>query len=142
MQPYYQPVPAAPTPFTINSTFHDPAFSASQTSAWAVNVQNSSNLIMFGASLCSLCEVYSSCPLRPIYVGMGLYSFFQNYGQDCLSSASCQNEIFNIDDTSTISVYSLSTVGVTYQLSVSSQPVIPQIVNVNGFASTATLWTG
>lgn len=71
-----------------------------------------------------------------------MYSFFQNYGQDCLNSNSCQTQIFNIDDASTgVNVYSLSTVGVTWQLSVNGQGVIPANVSPNGFAYTATSWS-
>ncbi|KAI9065088.1 glycoside hydrolase family 55 protein [Trametes sanguinea] len=118
--PYYQPVPAPPAPFSINSNFHDPSFPSGQTSAWAVHIANSQNIIIFGA---------------------GLYSFFQNYGQTCLDSNTCQSQIFDIDTASSVSVYSLSTVGVTWQLSVAEQGVIPASAGPNGFAETATVWT-
>ncbi|RPD66327.1 exo-beta-1,3-glucanase [Lentinus tigrinus ALCF2SS1-7] len=118
--PYYQPVPAPPAPFSSSSAYNDPTFSSSQTSAWAVTISNSKDIIIFGA---------------------GLYSFFSNYGQTCLDSSSCQSQIFNIDSESTVSVYALSTVGVTYMLSVEEQGVIPASANANGFASTATSWT-
>ncbi|KAI0797623.1 exo-beta-1,3-glucanase [Abortiporus biennis] len=116
--PYYQPVPAPPTPFSINPTFHDPQ-PAGQ-AAWALSVQNSQNIIVFGA---------------------GLYSFFQNYGQACLDTTSCQTQILDIDSGSTIWVYSLSTVGVTNMLSVSGQGVVPASTNPNGFQDTMTVWT-
>ncbi|KAI0724043.1 exo-beta-1,3-glucanase [Cerioporus squamosus] len=118
--PYYQPVPAPPAPFSTNSAYHDPTFSSSQTSAWAVTITDSTDLIIFGA---------------------GLYSFYSNYDQACLDTANCQSQIFNIDSGSTVSVYALSTVGTTYMLSVGGQGVIPASANVNGFASTATSWT-
>ncbi|KAI8998466.1 exo-beta-1,3-glucanase [Trametes punicea] len=118
--PYYQPVPAPPAPFSVNSNYHDPTFSSSQTSAWAVHITSSQNIIIFGA---------------------GLYSFFQNYGQSCLNTNSCQSQIFDIDNESSVSVYSLSTVGVTWQLSVAEQGVIPSSAGPNGFADTATVWT-
>ncbi|KAI0332110.1 exo-beta-1,3-glucanase [Cubamyces sp. BRFM 1775] len=118
--PYYQPVPAPPAPFSVNSAYHDPSFSSSQTSAWAVHVTSSQDILIFGA---------------------GLYSFFQNYGQTCLDTNSCQSQIFDIDNDSSVSVYSLSTVGVTWQLSVTEQGVIPASAGPNGFAETATVWT-
>ncbi|KAH9901618.1 exo-beta-1,3-glucanase [Cubamyces lactineus] len=118
--PYYQPVPAPPAPFSVNSAYHDPSFSSSQTSAWAVHITSSQDILIFGA---------------------GLYSFFQNYGQTCLDTNSCQSQIFDIDNDSTVSVYSLSTVGVTWQLSVTEQGVIPASAGPNGFAETATVWT-
>ena len=73
--------------------------------------------------------------------GAGLYSFFSNYSQACIDSASCQTQLFNIDTDSTVSVYSLSTVGVTWSLSVAAQGVIPASAGPNGFADTATVWT-
>ncbi|OBZ75893.1 hypothetical protein A0H81_04118 [Grifola frondosa] len=117
--PYYQPSPAAPAPFSLNTTYNDPSLSG-QTSAWALSVQNSSNIIVFGA---------------------GLYSFFQNYAQTCLNSSSCQSQVLNVDSGSSISIYSLATLGVMYQLSVNGQGIIPQSANRNGFQSTVTAWT-
>ncbi|KAI0082779.1 exo-beta-1,3-glucanase [Panus rudis PR-1116 ss-1] len=117
--PYYQPVPAAPAPFAINSAFHDPSMSG-QTSAWALSVTNSQNILIFGA---------------------GLYSFFQNYQQTCLESNSCQDRISNIDSASTISIYSLSTVGVKNMLTVNGQSIAPASANINGFQATLTAWT-
>ena len=75
-------------------------------------VQNSNDIIIFGA---------------------GLYSFFQNFGQACLDSNSCQSQILSIDTGSTIWVYSLSTLGVTSQLSIGDQGIIPENQNANGF---------
>ncbi|KAI0831502.1 exo-beta-1,3-glucanase [Trametes gibbosa] len=118
--PYYQPDPAPPAPFSVNGDFNDPSFPSGQTSAWAVSIANSQDIIIFGA---------------------GLYSFFQNYGQTCLSTNSCQSQLFDIDTASGVSVYSLSTVGVTWSLSVGGQGVIPSSAGPNGFADTATVWT-
>lgn len=61
--PYYQPSPAPPAPFSIDSTFSDPSFPSGQQAAWGLTVTSSSSIVVFGA---------------------GHYSFFQNYGQDCL----------------------------------------------------------
>ena len=110
-QPYYQPAPAAPSPFAIDTSLMDPNY-PSQQSAWALMVQNSQNIIVFGA---------------------GLYSFFQNFGQACLDNASCQSQILSVDNESTVWVYSLSTLGVTMQLSVLDTGVIPQSQNANGY---------
>lgn len=117
--PYFQPDPAPPTPFRMNSLFKDPNFDDMITSAWAVTVSLSHDIIIFGA---------------------GLYSFFRNYEQDCLATSSCQSQVLNIDSTSSISIYSLSTVGTTYQLSVNGRGIINQNQNTNGFASTVTTW--
>jgi len=118
--PYYQPIPEPPAPFKSEKKYHDPTFNSSIPAAWALNVVDSSDIILYGA---------------------GFYSFFQNYTQTCIASETCQAQIMNIDFKSNISVYSLQTVGTTYQLSVDGKGVINQAGDVNGFASTATVWT-
>ncbi|EPQ58386.1 beta-1,3-glucanase [Gloeophyllum trabeum ATCC 11539] len=117
--PYFQPDPAPPTPFTTNSAYHDPTFSGSQ-SAWGLYVETSSDIVIFGA---------------------GHYSFYDNYSQDCLDTNTCQSQIVNTDSGSSIQIYSLSTVGTTYQVSVNSQGIVNQDENINGFASTVTYWS-
>jgi len=118
--PYFQPNPVPPIPFTVNPSFKDPSFDKSITSAWGLTVQSSNDIIIFGA---------------------GLYSFFNNYNQHDLATASCQNQILNVDSTSSVSIYSLSTVGTTHQLSVKGRGIINQNRNRNGFASTVTTWS-
>ncbi|KAF8178908.1 exo-beta-1,3-glucanase [Pholiota molesta] len=119
--PYYQPSPASPSPFALSTTYHDPTPFSGTPSAWGLSITNSQNIFIFGA---------------------GLYSFYQNYVQTCLTPANCQTQNANIDTASTgISIYSLSSVGTTYQLSVNGAGVINQSNNVNGFASTVTSWS-
>ncbi|PFH50090.1 glycoside hydrolase family 55 protein [Amanita thiersii Skay4041] len=118
--PYFQSNPAPPAPFTINSTFKDPSFASGITHSWALWVQGSTDIIVFGA---------------------GLYSFFNNYNQACLDTENCQSQLLNIDSTSTVTVYSLSTVATTFQLSVNQVGIVNQSGNVNGFASTMTAWS-
>lgn len=65
----------------------------------------------------------------------------QNYNQACLTPATCQSQILNIDSGSSVSIYSLSTVATTFQLSVSGQGIINQSGNINGFAATVTAWS-
>ncbi|EEB94924.1 hypothetical protein MPER_06188, partial [Moniliophthora perniciosa FA553] len=57
----------------------------------------------------------------------------QNYQQTCLDTVNCQGQIVSIDNVSDISIYSLTTFGVTYQWSVNEQPIINNASNVNGF---------
>ncbi|KAG8724705.1 hypothetical protein FRC09_015401 [Ceratobasidium sp. 395] len=118
--PYYQPSPAPPTPFSINSAYNDPSFTNGN-AAWGLNVKSSKNVFVYGA---------------------GLYSFFQNYGQDCLPGYTCQNSIAKVSsDSSDIYMYQLSTVGTSYMMTVDSAPVVNQSQNRNGFASTLTVWS-
>ncbi|RDB22380.1 hypothetical protein Hypma_010485 [Hypsizygus marmoreus] len=118
--PYYQPTPTVPGPFSFNSAYKDPSYPSGLTSAWAVTVSSSSDIIIFGA---------------------GLYSFFTNYNQACLATWSCQSQILNVDSASSVSLYSLSTVATTFQVSVNGQGIVNQSLNRNGFASTVTAWS-
>ncbi|KAG2137936.1 glycoside hydrolase family 55 protein [Suillus clintonianus] len=118
--PYYQPSPAAPAPFSTVSSYNDPTFSSSINMAWGMYIKSSSNIIIFGA---------------------GLYSFFRNYSQDCLKTSTCQAQIFNVDSASNVTACSVSTIGATYQLSVSQNGVIRSSDNADGFQQTFTAWS-
>ncbi|CAE6477166.1 unnamed protein product [Rhizoctonia solani] len=118
--PYWQPNPAPPSPFSINSAYFDPSFT-NGSAAWALRIQASSNIFVYGA---------------------GLYSFFQNYVQTCLNTYTCQDSIVTISsDSSDVYVYSLSTVGTTNMLNVGSTAIVKQANNRNGFQSTMTIWS-
>ncbi|KAI0339777.1 glucan 1,3-beta-glucosidase [Trametopsis cervina] len=116
--PYFQPNPVPPAPFITNSAY-DPAQLA-QGNAWALTVENSQNILVFGA---------------------GFYSFFSAYNQACANAQNCQSQIVNIDSSSTIGIYSLNTVATTWQLSVNGQGVINRSKNPNGFSDTVSAWT-
>lgn len=73
--------------------------------------------------------------------GAGLYSFAQNYSQDCLDTRNCQKNIADIDSSSSVNIYSLSTIATTYQVSVDGKGIVDETQNVNGLASTVTVWT-
>ncbi|PPQ78469.1 hypothetical protein CVT25_011864 [Psilocybe cyanescens] len=119
--PYYQPAPVSPSPFSINAAMKDPTPFSGNPSAWALSIKNSHNILVFGA---------------------GLYSFFINFSQSCLTARNCQTQLANIDTASTgINIYSLSTVASTYQVSISGVGIVNQSGNVNGFASTVTSWS-
>ncbi|KAK0442941.1 exo-beta-1,3-glucanase [Armillaria borealis] len=118
--PYFQPSPQAPTPFSVNSNYHDPTFGGEITMALGLRVATSSNILVFGA---------------------GIYSFFNSYSQTCLNSNSCQMHIVDIDSTSSVTIYSLATVATIYQLSVNNAGIISENDNVDGFASLTTAWS-
>lgn len=118
--PYWQPSPPAPYPFNIDCAYNDPEFSETDTSAWALSVESSKDITVFGA---------------------GLYSFFQNYSQACLNTRGCQSQIVDIDLDSVVHIYSLSTVASSFQVSVEGAGIVNQSDNLNGFVSTVTLWS-
>jgi len=116
--PYYQP--QFTSPFLTNVLIGDPILSPAQPSAWGLRVVTSFDIIVFGA---------------------GLYSFFQDYNAACETPNNCQNQIATVDSISQVTIYGLSTVASTYQLSVNNHGVINQSSNSNGFESTVTVWS-
>ncbi|KAF9255646.1 pectin lyase-like protein [Marasmius fiardii PR-910] len=117
--PYYQPNPAVPEPFVINLTYHDP--DNFDGGAWALRVVKSTNITIFGA---------------------GLYSFYRDYKQTCVETVSCQGQIATVDDDSeAVHIYSFSTIGTQFQVSLNEQGVVDQSNNPNGFAETVTYWS-
>ena len=84
---------------------------------------------------------YSGISTTHTLTGAGFYSFFDSYSTGCQSSQNCQSQIVNIDSSSTIGIYGLSTVDTTWQLSVNAQGVINRSSNPSGFADTVTAWT-
>ncbi|KAJ7184278.1 exo-beta-1,3-glucanase [Mycena filopes] len=117
--PYYQPSPEPTAHFPVDADFKDPSFDG-VSAAFGLVVADSSDILVFGA---------------------GLYSFYSNYDQTCLTSESCQSQMLNIDSKSSISIYSLQTVGTAFQLSIAGAGIIKQDSNLNGFAATVTSWT-
>ncbi|KAJ7093252.1 exo-beta-1,3-glucanase, partial [Mycena epipterygia] len=118
--PYFQPSPAPPAPFTVKRTFKDPVSWSGISQAWGLRVTASTNILVFGA---------------------GLYSFFSNYAQECLTPENCQTQMVTVDNESSVHIYSLSTIGTTYQLSINQAGTINQASNPNGFAATLTSWS-
>ncbi|TCD61973.1 hypothetical protein EIP91_007659 [Steccherinum ochraceum] len=117
--PYFQPSPVSPAPFILNTQYKDPAVGPG--SAWALTVTNSQNSFVFGA---------------------GFYSFFSNYETSvCEPNFNCQSQLINVDSSSSIGIYSLSTVASTWMLSVNSNGIVNNADNRNGFQQTMTAWT-
>jgi hypothetical protein len=73
IQPYYQPKPAAPTPFRIDPTYHDPTPYEGNASAWALAVKHSQNILIFGTLMVTLRKDMTT---EGSSLGAGLYSFF------------------------------------------------------------------
>ena len=120
--PYYQSSPKAPAPFTTNGGLNDPDFSncdpSSQTCAmaWGLRVQSSTNIYVYGA---------------------GLYNFFQNYDQGCLTTESCQDSQLSIEGSTTaLYVYNLNTKASTNMVAINGGGFALQADNRNGFCST------
>jgi len=95
--PYMQPNPLAPAPFTVNAAYDDPNFGICGTTtggsavpckdAWGLRIVNSRGVLIYGA---------------------GLYSFFNNYDQDCVGTHNCQQNMVRIQN-SEVSMYTINT---------------------------------
>jgi hypothetical protein len=93
--PYYQPAPIAPAPFQGGKTFPgDPSFldckDDSCAAAWGLRVINSKDVTIHSA---------------------GLYSFFQEYYQDCLDTFNCQTSMAEVKGSQGVSIFNMFTVG-------------------------------
>lgn len=92
---YFQGNPDATVPYAVNRAFSDPDFSASCAGGqgacartWGVRITGSEDVFFYGA---------------------GVYSFFDNYEQECVDAQDCQEHIFSIEDSSKVHLFALST---------------------------------
>lgn len=122
--PYYQDNPNSLTPFTPQTEeWNDPDFSTCESDscrkAWGLRVLNSSDTYVYGA---------------------GLYSFFENYGQTCLDSEDCQENMVEVD-CSDVKIYGLSTKASMNMITSSSGgSLVPEDENTSNFCSTIALF--
>lgn len=124
--PYFQSNPTAITPFTVNIAFSDPNFSASCSSnaalcpkSWGLRVVNSQDVLVYGA---------------------GLYSFFDNYGQDCLKTESCQDNMVSLEGCSNVSIFGLSTKAATNMVMLDGKSAAMDKDNRNNFCATMAVF--
>lgn len=115
-----------------NITWNDPTFATCTTNsckrAWGLRVVDSSDVLVYGA---------------------GLYSFFDEYTQQCLKGdGGCQDAILSIENcggdddgkSNGVEVWGLSTVGVRDMVTVDGKGVVQAKMEKNGFASTVVVF--
>ncbi|KFY58712.1 hypothetical protein V497_04688 [Pseudogymnoascus sp. VKM F-4516 (FW-969)] len=115
--PYYQSNPDASVPFTANPAFSDPDLTQGTSSvkkAWGVRVKDSSDVYIYGA---------------------GLYSFFDNYNQDCLATESCQDNMVSIESSTNVQFLALSTKASVNMVTVEGQSAALDKDNRNNFCA-------
>ncbi|QDS77507.1 hypothetical protein FKW77_000507 [Venturia effusa] len=132
--PYFQTNPAAPAPFDKSLAATDPTTFTGESNkdnmAWGLRVVNSKNVLVYGA---------------------GLYSFFDNYDQVCVSGQNCQNNMVSIEGTvENLSLFGLSTKAAVSMVSTTGytvgnlrsigQVTIPDTDNRSNFCATLALW--
>lgn len=114
---YMQGNPDARVPFTAKSEFSDPDFSkctsAECARTWGLRVQNSSNALVYGG---------------------GLYSFFDNYAQQCVSANNCQDQMISIEN-SEIGLFGVSTKSSISMVTLNGQMTAKDADNRNNFCA-------
>jgi glucan 1,3-beta-glucosidase len=126
--PYFQSNPNALTPFTVNSTYADPDFSSTCSSdesaicpkSWGLRIVGSTDVLVYGA---------------------GLYSFFDNYGQDCLLTQSCQANMVSLEGNKCVSLFGLSTKAATNMVTLNGASGALDADNRNNFCATIALFS-
>lgn len=115
--------PLATQPFSPNSTYSDPTFSTCFQDicykTFGLRIVDSNNVLNYGA---------------------GLYSFFNNYDQGCLITDACQENVVELDNSSGIYLYALSTVASQNMVTIDNVAVVPQSPNPNTFCETIVLF--
>ena len=121
--PYFQSNPNALVPFSPQARFDDPDFSTCVTDkcrkAWGLRVLDSSDVWVYGA---------------------GLYSFFEDYQQQCLDSEDCQENMVQVD-CSDVHIYGLSTkASVNMVTGMTGNPLVREKDNMSNYCATIALF--
>ncbi|KAJ3491615.1 hypothetical protein NLG97_g5561 [Lecanicillium saksenae] len=128
--PYYQPNPRPPAPFGAGARFpNDPDFSGCEVTAnvyddrcnyaWGLLVVDSTDVTVHSA---------------------GLYSFFNEYFQECIDSQSCQSRILEVKGSTGVVIFNLFTVATVNIASGIDGTNVPQSDNQRGFTTEVSVW--
>lgn len=124
--PYYQPTPTAVDVFPLGVYPSDPDFAdCSPTDnrclfAWALMIENSTDVLIYGA---------------------GLYSWFQSYGQGCLAGEDCQQRLVRTSYSERVWIFSQYTKGATECVSpLGGINAALQSDNRNGYLTAISAW--
>ncbi|KND92912.1 Glucan 1,3-beta-glucosidase [Tolypocladium ophioglossoides CBS 100239] len=114
---YFQGNPDARAPFTTNAKYADPDFSkcSGDTCArtWGLRVTDSKDILVYGG---------------------GLYSFFNNYAQQCVAANNCQDNVIAIDNSS-VKLFAISTKASVAMVTVNGQAAAKDSDNRNNFCA-------
>ncbi|KID87738.1 glucan 1,3-beta-glucosidase GLUC78 precursor, partial [Metarhizium majus ARSEF 297] len=114
---YMQGNPDARVPFKVNSQFSDPDFSTCTgprcARTWGLRAQNSRNVFVYGG---------------------GLYSFYDNYAQECVAANNCQDEMISIEN-SELHMFGISTKASVSMVTLNGQAAIQDSENRNNFCA-------
>ncbi|KAI1169778.1 glycoside hydrolase family 55 protein [Nemania sp. FL0916] len=117
---YMQGNPDATQGVTVNEGYFDPQFKKTCTGTsdkcartWGMRITNSSDVFVMGA---------------------GMYSFFNNYSQDCVDGQDCQDNMISVEN-SQVHMYGISTKASVNMLMVNSKPIAEDKDNRNTFCA-------
>ncbi|KAF4991871.1 hypothetical protein FDECE_13898 [Fusarium decemcellulare] len=123
---YMQGNPDATVPFTVNAKYYDPDFKADCTGdstkcarTWGVRAMDSKDIFIYGG---------------------GLYSFFDNYDQECVPLNNCQDNIISIES-SQVHLYGISTKASINMVNVDGKSAILDSDNRNNFCAAIALFS-
>lgn len=109
--------------FTPNQAYSDPTFSNCTDElckkTWGLRIVDSSDVYVYGA---------------------GLYSFFDDYQQECLDTESCQENMVSLECSESVYLYGLNTKAATNMVLVDGQSQALQSDNTNGFCQTIAIF--
>ena len=114
---YMQGNPDAKVPYTINSQFTDPSWDNCSDDkcarTWGFRATDSSSLFVYGG---------------------GLYSFFDNYAQQCVDANNCQDNMISIEN-SKIEMFAISTKASINMVTLNGNSVAKDSDNRNNFCA-------
>ncbi|KAI0425937.1 glycoside hydrolase family 55 protein [Xylaria sp. FL1042] len=124
---YMQGNPDATQGVTVLEGYFDPEFkqtcdgsSDKCARTWGMRITNSSDVFVLGA---------------------GMYSFFNNYAQECVAGQNCQDNMISVEN-SRVSMYGISTKASINMLTVNSKPVALDKDNRNTFCAAIAKYEG
>ncbi|ODH53683.1 hypothetical protein GX48_00101 [Paracoccidioides brasiliensis] len=123
--PYFQPVPLAPLPFHTGKEFPgDPSFEKCKTigcqEAWGLRIINSEGITLHSS---------------------GLYSFFEEYYQDCVPKHNCQEGLLEVRGSKDVALFNIFTVGVQkIGTGINNGAVFQNDSNQSGFTTEVSVW--
>ncbi|KAK5653777.1 hypothetical protein OQA88_7935 [Cercophora sp. LCS_1] len=129
--PYFQPVPGAPAPFGAAKRFpKDPEFGKCNVTAdsdsercryaWGLRIVDSADVTIHSA---------------------GLYSFFNDYYQDCIATQNCQDKIPEVRGSTGIVIFNLFTVAtINMATGIDRTRILQADGNQRGFTTEVSVW--
>ncbi|KAI1759328.1 glycoside hydrolase family 55 protein [Hypoxylon sp. FL1150] len=119
---YYQGNPVAPVGTSVLDGYFDPDFERDCVGAnistcartWGLRITNSSAIFVYGA---------------------GLYSFFDNYSQECVDKNNCQDNMISIEQSTDIHLFGASTKAAVNMITIDGQSAILDKDNRNDFCA-------